>query len=154
ISLDLLADAGLLGGEDIGPLSGARPDRVSFAAVRRFKEPRLRKAFQAFRRRGRDARFERVLEAERWLEGYALFSATRAAPGGEAWTRWEPDLRRRRPAALRRARRALRDEVELQEFLQFVFWSQWERLGARCRRLGVRRLGDVAFYVGHDSDDV
>src|ERR1041385_4458740 len=133
ISLELLVEDGLLPREEARPLQGARPDRVSFSEVRRFKFPRLRKAFEGFRRRrGRLSGFHRFLEAETWLEDYALFVAIHRSRRGEAWTAWDPGIRSREPGALRKAREELADEVEFEEFLQFVFRRQWALLRQRC----------------------
>jgi 4-alpha-glucanotransferase len=89
-----------------------------------------------------------------WLADFALFSALKSAHAGAPWTEWPQDLKNRRPGAIRRARRALNDEIAFVEFQQFVFDTQWRRLRDTCHELGIRLLGDVPIYVAHDGADV
>jgi len=75
VSLDRLAERGLL---DRAALSGApqsRPDQVDFDAVGPWKYRMLRRAFERFRP---DAEFDRFRSVESaWLEEYARFGALR-----------------------------------------------------------------------------
>ena len=133
-------------------------ERADFAAVGRFKLPRLQKAFERFEEQsGFSANPEfqsfRAHNAA-WLEDYALFSALRQAHAGAPWTRWEADLRERRPRALEKARRALYGQVRFQLFLQYQFFRQWRALRKQCHSLGIGIIGDIPIFVSHDSADV
>jgi 4-alpha-glucanotransferase len=131
---------------------------VNYVAVARWKSARLRRAFQRFQQR-RGRREERRLRAfcERnrgWLDDYALFCALKGASRGAPWTAWPQELRIRRRSALRRCARRLAEELRYHQFLQFLFHEQWEALHRRCRQRGVGLIGDIPFYVAHDSAEV
>ena len=68
---------------------------------------------------------------------------------------WSDDgLVRRTTQALNDARRELELEVRFHVFVQFLFFEQWLALKAYANDRGVRLMGDVPFYVAHDSADV
>jgi 4-alpha-glucanotransferase len=158
ISLDKLVDDGLLGAADVAPpahLNG-RPVADLSASIR-FRLPRLRKAYEAFKIGGglSDGAFERFCAEQRaWLENYALFSALKDATNGAAWSSWPMDLRLRIPSALASARRRLADSVNFHRFVQFVFDRQWNALKEYCNQRNVGLIGDVPIFVAHDSADV
>lgn len=156
ISLDRLAAEGLL---PLGALRDApRFDaaRVDHAAARAWRASRLRIAFEAFHRRTSDHPAFEIFCAENaaWLDDYALYAAVKHARRERPWTDWEPDLRARDPAALDRARHALREEIEQQRFEQFAFFRHWRALRDECALLGVGLIGDLPIFVAHDSADV
>jgi 4-alpha-glucanotransferase len=157
ISLDLLADEGLLDRAALGAPADLAAGRVDYARAAEFRDQRLRAAFQAFRARGPEsdaelARFRRRQRA--WLDDWALYRALKQTHGEVAWTQWEPELRDRKRPALDAARRELADEISYQQFLQLVFTRQWRALRERCAALGVGLIGDVPIFVAHDSADV
>jgi 4-alpha-glucanotransferase len=157
VSLEWLKRDGLLELSDIvAPARLAGAPRTLYTATRRFRERRLRKACAAFLTRP-NARHElaSALEQHRdWLPDYALFRALKRAHGEKPWLAWQPELARREPGALERARRELAAEVDFEVFVQREFSRQWAALRARCRELGVRLLGDVPMFVAHDAADV
>ncbi|MFZ5894558.1 MAG: 4-alpha-glucanotransferase [Myxococcota bacterium] len=159
VSLELLARDGLLEHKDLVAHPRLKASsRCLWPAVRRYRNLRLRRAFERFvpRSRGDLAHeFEGFREhARAWLRGYALFRALKRAHAERPWTQWERPLALREPDAIERAERELADEVAFQEFVQFAFHRQWEELRARCRDLGVKLLGDVPMFVAHDGADV
>jgi len=89
-----------------------------------------------------------------WLDDFVLFDALRAQNKLASWNYWPRELARREPAALKKARQDLAEDIAVRATLQFAFYEQWEALrsyGAeKCIRIG----GDVAIFVNHDSSDV
>jgi 4-alpha-glucanotransferase len=156
ISLERLADDGLLHLQDAEPPKDATPERVNYQAAARFKHAMLRQAFQEFRKRAAsDPEFQEFRgQAASWLPDFALFGALRDAHGGAPWTGWDPDVRSRKPQALSAARERLADEVLYQEFLQYEFHRQWVALREYCHQRGVGLIGDIPIFVAHDSVDV
>ncbi len=155
-----MADEGLLATAELEGTPRFAPGRAAYRRAIPWKEGLLRSSWGAFGHRApREA--QRDLEAfvsdpaqAGWLDDWALFMAIRLRHGGIAWTDWEHDLHRREPAALERARRALRGEIEFQKYLQFLFFRQWMRVKAEANRAGLRILGDLPIYVAPDSADV
>lgn len=138
--------------------TGAGGGRVDYAAAARQKELLLRASWDSARGdpRKRDvlAAFRAAASQADWLDDWTLFASLKRAHGGAPWTEWEPALRGRDPAALEEARRALRDEIEYQAYLQWLFFRQWDRVREAARERGVAILGDIPIYVALDSADV
>jgi 4-alpha-glucanotransferase len=153
VSLHRLVDEGLLEPRDVVPDESLAPGRVNYEAVTRYKEARLRRAFEEFERRGVPSEFEAFRAGTPWLADDALYSALARVRGG-AWWDWELGVRLRDPAALERARKDLAREVQFHEFVQFVFDRQWRRFRDHCAALGIGLVGDVPFFAAPDSADV
>jgi 4-alpha-glucanotransferase len=157
ISFDQLAEEGLLSSEELAHTPEFPPNQVDFGRVIRFKLPLLRVAYERFKTSGKNRDefddFRRTSKA--WLADYALFMALKQAHGGEAvWSRWEPAIAARRPAALAEWQARLVDDIEALEFEQYMFFRQWRSLHHYARERGIRIMGDLPIYVAHDSADV
>ena len=94
-----------------------------------------------------------VEEESDWLKDYALYMAVKDYFHGASWEQWEKDIRLRRPEALARYNRELKDEVEFHQYLQYLFYVQWRRLKRYANEKGVRIIGDIPIYVAFDSSD-
>jgi 4-alpha-glucanotransferase len=157
VSLERLVEENLLSPADTSGPAGWPLDRVPFAEVEAFKSERLRRAFGAFERRASRAdldRFEAFRASTGWLADWSIYRALKDAHGGAEWTDWEAGARAHDPAALTAARAKLAPEIRFHEFVQHAFASQWDALHTRCRELGIGLIGDVPFYVPHDSAEV
>ena len=104
-----------------------RNDRVDWRGARKFKEPRLQKAFKRFCRTpsGRIPfnRFQR--EHAHWLGDFCNWKANRDGS--------DPDYH---------------------AFVQFILEEQWHALRALAHRNRINLLGDLPIFVGADSADV
>jgi 4-alpha-glucanotransferase len=159
VSLEGLAEDGLLTPRELKPPAGADDRRVNFPAIRRFRDQRLRAAFDRFREAAGGGRRREEFEAfgreqRAWLDDFALFCALKRRFDGAPWNEWEPPLRAREKATLARARAELADEVDYHRFVQFAFDRQWRALRDHAGRRGVALVGDVPIFVVHDSVDV
>lgn len=158
ISLEQLAAEGLLDPAEIAVPPALRTDRVDYPSVIRYKMPRLRAAFERFLKHpppGGAAAFEEFRGRNAsWLRDYSLFMALKEAYGGRPWPEWDEGLVRQDRAELARAREHLAGATRFHEYLQFVFFRQWESLKAYCHGKGIRIIGDLPIYVAHDSAEV
>ncbi len=157
IGLDSLVADGLLTPDD---LSGASfsSNHVDYGAVLPWRMARLRLAAERFREHP-DANLRQeysVFRAEQitWLEDYALFMALKGEHDGHSWLEWPEALRLRERSALAEARERLAAEVDIQRFLQFLFFRQWNAVRQRANALGIRIIGDIPIFVALDSADV
>jgi 4-alpha-glucanotransferase len=158
ISLEALAAEGLLETADL-PGPGAFPDdAVAFDDVALQQARLLGQALERFRSKEfadqHVALTHFAVEHAAWLDDYALFQALKWAHGGVAWTSWEPKARDRDPAALASYREQLRQQIELEKFAQFKFYSQWRALKRYANERGISIIGDLPIFVAHDSADV
>lgn len=153
IDLDLLVEDGLINGKKLKKSGwGEDPGRVDYDAVRKAREPLLRKAFDNFKKGKALSRFRNQNAA--WIEDYALFMALKSAHEGRPWYQWEEDIRLRKPAAMKRAKRELEGEISYHVFTQYLFFGQWEKLKKYANKKGVSIIGDTPIYVSGDSSDV
>lgn len=157
IDLDGLVDDGWLDESDLEPIPDFPEDRVDYDAVREYKQPLLRTAFERFdeAEAGKaHSEFDAFREREPWLDDYALFRAMSGERDDDTWVEWPDPLRTREPEALDEARERHATEVRFGEFLQWMFDRQWRDLRAVAADEGVSIVGDVPIYVALDSADV
>ena len=128
VSLEWLAEDGLLPRARLAAPAAWSRGPARYAAARAFKWERFAEAHERFERKGgassRDWRaFTRTHSS--WLPGWARFAARRYGTS-EA----------------------------LQGFVQYVFATQWERLRVHAGMQGVHLVGDLPIFVTQDSADV
>ncbi len=157
IDLHGLVDDGLLRAADLEPVPEFPTTRVDYGAVKEYKLPLLRTAFERFEERSSGERHDEI-EAfrarEPWLDDYALFRALSAARPEDVWTEWPEPIRTRDPDALEAARSEHAEAIRYREFLQWTFHEQWRDLRSVAADHDVSIVGDVPIYVALDSADV
>jgi len=157
ISLELLADRGFLDESDLASLP-VYPESVDFGRVIREKIPLLKKAWMAFQAKaGTEERagFEAFTEAAaHWLDDFALFMALKEHYQGKPWVQWTKPLIKRKPDALKRARRKHAQAMGFHRFLQYEFHRQISALKDYANQRKVKIIGDLPIYVAHDSAEV
>jgi 4-alpha-glucanotransferase len=156
VSLEALADDGLLDAAAVAPRAPLRNDRIDHVPAEAHRRGHLRAAFEAFEARPASRRgFDAFCEANAsWLDDFSLFRALKHAHGGVQWTRWEPGVRDREPRALELARREHERTIAFERFVQYAFDRQWRELRNHAKERGVGLIGDVPIFVAHDSADV
>ena len=158
ISLDLLAEQGLLGKQDLANAPDFPDDRVEFAQVIAYKHAVLRVAAKNFHTQAKSelrAEYaEFVTRHASWLDDFALFMAAKDAHQGVVWTEWASGLAKREPDALKEWGARLADEIAAHKFWQFEFYRQWHAIRHYANEHGIRIMGDLPIYVAHDSADV
>ena len=152
-----LVEAGLISPQDRdalpdGPagrldpaLATQRAEAIARALARRWAEQpaERRQAFERWRRREGS-----------WLRDHALFMVLRRLQANQPWWEWPGPLARRQGRALRALEREHGQALLEECLLQWQLQAQWQALQQRARGQGVRLLGDLPFYVAHDSADV
>ena len=158
VSLEDLVEDGWLKPGDLAGAPAFPARACDFGAAIAFKRPRLLKAFERFEREAGSAPRAELAgfcaAQAPWLDDYALFAALKARHGGRPWTEWDPAVAQREPGALDDWRQRCVREVRAEQFAQWQFFRQWERLREACRAAGIRLMGDVPIFVAHDSADV
>ena len=155
ISPELLEEQGLVDLKDFEIPKKAKPEKVIFEAVEKYKSAVLSAAFRTWKtsKSGKSdyKKFER--EHSEWLDNYCLYLGLRKKFDNLNWIDWPEDLRDRKPAALKDAEKELIEEIEKEKFIQYLFFQQWAQLTERAHQKGVKFFGDIPFYVNHDSAD-
>jgi 4-alpha-glucanotransferase len=155
ISPELLYRDGLLTRAEIADPPRFPPDFVDYERAFSFKSRLLDAAFARFRGTEKSTVFEAFVNEHRaWLEPYASFVALRRHFKGRLWWGWPAALRDRREKALASLRERLREPIEREQFLQYVFYRQYCDLKRYGNERGIHVAGDIPIYVAYDSADV
>ena len=155
ISPELLVIDGYLIKKDIAHHINFSESAVDFDKVSTFKYELLEKAYNTFKSDNKKYRkaFDKFCKENReWLDDYALYLTLKDHHGNK-WTDWPEPLRDRKTKALAEKKKELAAEIEKEEFFQFLFYSQWDSLVAYSHQKGIGFIGDIPFYINHDSAD-
>lgn len=135
---------------------GTEPSRVDYDVVTRHREYLLNAAFSRSRPRldRHDGFQEFIAQHHYWLQDYARFVSLKAAFSGRSWVDWPEEFRLRDPEALARWDAEAAQPILREQFVQYLFFSQWFHLRETCNAAGISLLADIPIYVTHDSVDV
>lgn len=158
ISPERLHHDGFLTAADLKHAPAFPAEKVDYGPVITWKMGLLHQAYRRFKEAAtadQRAAFQTFAQANaHWLDDFALFMALKQAHGGAAWNTWEPELKRREPAALAEWTAKLAEGIEEHKFYQWQFFTQWERVKAYANERNIKVIGDVPIFVAYDSDDV
>ena len=140
ISPDKLLEEGYLNRQELAKVPRFSSTRADFREVKVYKEGLFRLAFQGFSETPAYITF--VKRNASWLEPFAQFMSLRTANHGISWTKFDPRIR------------ANNEEIRFHKFLQYEFFRQWQALKSYCAERNILVMGDMPFYVEHDSADV
>jgi len=106
--------------------------------ARELKTKYLKRAFEVFEP---TAAYKTFLKEAFWLKEYAEFMALREVNDHKSWIEWTIfDVDKK--------------ALEYQYFLQYVFYTQWMKLKQYANEMGIKIMGDIPIYLGHDSAEV
>jgi 4-alpha-glucanotransferase len=158
IDLDALVASGLLTQDEVAPARDLPTDDIDFGRVIAHRQPLWLRALERFDSRAtgdaRNAFAAFQLDQADWLDDYALFMAVKDAHQQVAWTHWDPAIAHRDPAAMVRWREQQAREIRAHQFVQFLFFLQWNTLRQAVHAAGISLMGDIPIFVAHDSADV
>ena len=140
ISPELLVDHGYIARKELRNAPRFPSSHVEFSEVRRYKAVLLENAFRSFSAHTDYRTFERKYAW--WLDSYASFMSLREANDGACWTDFDP--RKTAPP----------DRIRYHKFVQYEFFRQWHELRKYCAKQKIAIMGDLPFYLEHDSADV
>lgn len=155
IDLETLIDEELIEKSQVEELDwGSDPTSVDYEKIFNNTFPVLKIAYKNFLKKGEVFQFEKFKSENPWTKSYGLFMALKSEHGGASWDKWEKELVFREEKALRDAEKRLCEEVDFYAFLQFEFYTQWQKLKSYTNEKGIEILGDIPIYVAYDSVEV
>lgn len=158
ISPELLQLEGLLSQEELEKAAiPAGNDQVDYGKLFVSRPELLRKAYARFVKMGSDrkeAYLEFCREHGEWLDDYAAFMVIKEKMAYLPWQQWPEELAWRREPEYLVYLSDHREDMGFWKFTQYEFFSQWNRLKAYAGHKGIEIIGDLPFYVAHDSADV
>ena len=113
----------------------------------------LLKAFKSSKIEKNEEFISFVEENKEWLCDYALYMAIKDEKEGKSYILWEDEIRTRQEKALKKYEEKLKEQVLFYEFMQFLFWTQWNALKSYANEKGILIIGDIPIYVAFDSAD-
>ncbi|MFM2080456.1 MAG: 4-alpha-glucanotransferase [Cyanobacteriota bacterium] len=149
---------GLLQHADLADLpSGGDPARLDIDLAQRRADAlaeALRRRAPAWPEHQRQALAVWRTRQRHWLPDHCRFMVLRRLQQQRPWWQWPEPLARRHRAALAALEREQAEALEREALLQWQLQHQWQRLLVHARSRGVEVIGDLPFYVAHDSADV
>ena len=153
ISVEKLAEEGLVTLHEGDVFVPSQEEKVEFDAMRQNKEMLLRRAFEESEGK-LAAGIAAFAKENAWAEDFALFTAVKRHFNYVMWTQWpDKDIVLRRPEAVKKYREELETEVRYHMFCQYIFFRQWFELKKYCNDLGISLFGDMPIYCAEDSAD-
>lgn len=150
IDLDLLVEQGLLTKEEIKS-SIYDGEYINYSFLYQVRYPLLRKAFSRFNRKS--APFKRFIEQKSFLD-YALYMTIKENTNHQSILDWEDGLKFRKESTLEQFSKANNEQILFWQFVQYLAKTQWLNLKKYANKKGISIMGDLPYYVAHDSVDV
>ena len=156
IDLEFLCQEGLLQKEDVEKIVWMdTPSCVDYEKLYQHRFQLLKKAKESGGEKEKDSIGRFIEENALWLKDYALFMALKRYFGMKAWTEWEDEGARLRNAeTLASYEEKLAEDIELFQYIQYLFFRQWNGLRKYAEEKGIGIIGDIPIYVSMDSADV
>ena len=152
-----LGEEGFLEPTDLAGLPLGRLDRLDLQAAPK-RAAALGRLLQERWRRQPAARREAFVtwcrQQAPWLTDHCRFMVLRRLQNERPWWQWPAPLAGRQRGALRQLDQQEAGPLQQEALLQWHLRRQWQGIHAHARRRGVRVIGDLPFYVAHDSADV
>ena len=148
ISLDKLVSDGLLRKNDVTSLDfGDNVNHIDYGKLYNNRYPLLRMAYNNWSSDEKYYEFER--DNSFWLDDYAVFMAIKNKINSSLWIKWDEKYKFKKFYC----DDMLKEEINFQKFVQYLFFSQWYELKKYANKLGIKIIGDIPIYVSLDSSD-
>ena len=155
INLDMLVNDKYLSVKDLQDGLDFSEYAVEYEKVTTFKKAALNKAFSNFITTDHTTDFELFCQKHKnWLDDYALFMSFRKIFDSKPWYEWPDYAARRNSKALSQFSVQHADTLLYYKFVQFVFFSQWQKVYDYAHAKNIYLIGDIPIYVALDSADV
>lgn len=153
IALEPLVEEGYLQQKDLDKAAIHPGNRVDYLQVEKHKKSLLKKAWQQAKQQLPPV-FEQFCHQESyWLNDYALFMALHQQYK-KPWYQWPSAIKKRELKALTVETEKHQEVITEIKWQQYLFDLQWRQLKAYAKQNDVEIIGDLPFYVNHQSADV
>ena len=150
ISLDKLVKEGLLTSQDLESVSGYEA-KVNYNLIIKEKNKLLRLAFTNFS--PEDSHYHKFCQYQ-WLADYSLFITLYEKNERNPWSEWEEFEKLATPQVKKRLSLLYQEEIAYHNFVQYIFYKQWQELKAYANSQQIQIIGDIPIYVSYNSADV
>ena len=130
---------------------------INYGLIYENKLPLLKKAYDNYKLlvpKNIKKDFENFKKSnEFWLEDYSLFISIKNHFNGKSWSEWDNDIKNRKSSAIKKYKLELSEEIEYQNFIQFLFFRQWNNIKSYANSKNIKVIGDIPIFVAFDSAD-
>ncbi len=138
VDIEALYKKGLVTAEELLAARQASPYACEY---RRLEVERLPLLYRAASRVEDRSEIEKYISEHEYISQMCLFMAMREKNAGRPWYEWSEE--------------GYDSEVLFAwQFIQYEFFTQWERIKKYANEKGIRIIGDIPIYVSYDSADV
>ena len=155
INLGLLQKSNYLSANDLEGAPEFSEHVTDYPKVASYKNALIKKAFENFLHSKPSIHFENFChDHKEWLDDYALFMSFRKEFHSRPWYEWPDFAARRSGDAFSRYASQKSQELLYYKFVQFIFFSQWQKVYDYAHAKNISLIGDIPIYVALDSSDV
>jgi malto-oligosyltrehalose synthase/4-alpha-glucanotransferase len=102
-----------------------------------------------------DSLFKDFCEKESfWLDNFAIYTDLKEVHNNAPWFEWEDKYKFRSEEVSREYAEGRVEQIRKIKWLQFIFFRQWKEMKKYANSKNIQLIGDLPFYIGHDSVDV
>ena len=141
VDLGVLHEKGLVTDFELELYRQQTPYSCEYTRLYHTRLPLLARASERVDAKERE-KIEKFIAADKYLLQFCEFMAYKAANDQKEWTEWDKNKEY--------------DENVLftWKFIQYEFFTQWEKIKAYANEKGIKIVGDIPIYVAYDSSDV
>lgn len=154
IDLESLVNEGYLKSEDLHDVPAFSEDKTDYNQVQSYKNQKLQAAYTRFRNSSEldTSEFDDFVNKQSfWLSDYTLFMAIKEYHALKCWIEWEESYKNRDSQTLKEFAEQHSAEILYQQFIQFLFFKQWQHIKKYANSKGIQIIGDIPIYIAFDS---
>ena len=154
IDLELLIEEGYLTEEDVNKYDfGADVQRIDYKKLYDSRFLVLRLAYHNADLKGNFNFTNFCKNNQYWLEDYSIYMTIKDKHHGVSWHEWPKGFRERDSFTLEEFNQNNQDTIVFYQFIQYLFYQQWQALKDYANEKGIKIIGDIPIYVAYDSAD-
>lgn len=158
ISPENLYELGLISEKILNECPSHNPEHIDYGTIIPWKTTLLHEAYETYKKKLPKKLSEKFAlfcyENTFWLDDYALFMACKDANDGKSWLNWKEPYRSPSKKEKTKLKNQLSESVRYYQFIQFLFFRQWNKLKKYANKHDVSIIGDIPIFVSMDSADV
>ncbi len=153
-----LFELGLVSEDTLNRCPAHDPEHIDYGTMIPYKTAILKEAYASYKKKLPRKLSEKFAlfcyENAFWLDDYALFMSLKDENDGKSWLNWQKPYRSPSKKEKTKLMSQLSDSVRYYQFIQFLFFRQWNKLKKYANKHGVYIIGDIPIFVSMDSADV
>lgn len=155
IDLSSLAEKGFLTEKELKENECENPYFVNFEWLNKTRYKVLRLAYERIDEKEKNEIKKFIEKNKHWLPDFALYMTLKEKNDDKDWYLWKDlGLKLHKKESIEKALKKYSDEVFFHEFMQYEFYSQWEKIKLEINKNGIKMIGDMPIYVSLESSDV